>query len=106
MIGIPKNLDVASAPGCLILQRDKNIPMDSKIAISKSICNDEVVDYIASRYSITPQQVITHFMCQEGILMDCQGDGNQAISFEENEMAILRDMGLRPSHVEFEETTI
>lgn len=80
--------------------------MDSKITISKTVCSDEVVDYIASRYSLTPQQVINHFMCQEGILMDCQGDGNQAIAFEENEMAILRDMGLRPSHVEFEETTI
>lgn len=106
MIGIPKNLDVASAPGCLILQRDKNIPMDSKITISKTVCSDEVVDYIASRYSLTPQQVINHFMCQEGILNERQSDGDEAISFEENEMAILRDMGLRPSHVEFEETTI
>lgn len=78
--------------------------MDSKIAISKSICNDEVVDYIASRYSLTPQQVINHFMCQEGILNDRQSDGDEAISFEENEMAILRDMGIRPSCVEFVET--
>ena len=80
--------------------------MDSKITISKSVCNDEVVDYIASRYSITPQEVINHFMCQEGILKDWQDNGDKAISFEENEMAILRDMGLRPSYVEFEETAI
>lgn len=78
--------------------------MDSKITISKSVCSDEVVDYIASRYSITPQQVINHFMCQEGILKDRQSERDISIIFEENEMAILRDMGLRPSHVEFEET--
>lgn len=78
--------------------------MDSKITISKSVCSDEVVDYIASRYSITPQQVIDHFMCQEGILRDRQSERDISIIFEENEMAILRDMGLRPPHVEFEET--
>lgn len=79
--------------------------MDSKITIPKSVCSDEVVDYIASRYSITPQQVINHFMCQEGILRDCQGEGGDAVSFEENEMTILRDMGIRPSRIEFIETS-
>lgn len=77
--------------------------MDSKITIPKSVCNDDVVDYIASRYSITPQQVINQFMCQEGILRYPQGDGDKTISFEENEMAILRDMGIPPSCVEFVE---
>lgn len=78
--------------------------MDSKITIPKSVCHDEVVDYIASRYSITPQQVINNFMRQEGILINRQGIGDEAISFEENEMAILRDMGIRPSSVEFIES--
>lgn len=78
--------------------------MDSKITVPKSVCSDEVVDYIASRYSITPQQVISHFMCQEGILSERQSDNDTDISFEENEMAILRDMGIRPSCVEFVET--
>lgn len=80
--------------------------MDSRITIPNSVCGDEVVDYIASRYSITPQQVINHFMCQEGILRDRQEDGEEAICLEENEMAILRDMGIRPSYVEFVETVI
>lgn len=78
--------------------------MDSKITVSKSVCSDEVIDYIASRYSITPQQVISHFMCQEGILTEQQSCNDTDISFEENEMAILRDMGIRPSCVEFIET--
>ena len=80
--------------------------MDSKITISKSVCSDEVVDYIASGYSITPQQVINRFLCQEGILRDRQGEEDIPISFEENEMAILRDMGLRPTYVEFVENAI
>lgn len=78
--------------------------MDSKIIIPESVCSDEVVDYIASRYSITPRQVITHFMYQEGILSNGKGDAIRKILFEENEMAILRDMGIRPSCVEFVET--
>ena len=78
--------------------------MDSKITVPKSVCSDEVIDYITSRYSITPQQVISHFMCQEGILGDRQNENDKTILFEENEMAILRDMGIRPSCVEFVET--
>lgn len=80
--------------------------MDCKIVIPKSLCHDEVVDYIAARYAIIPQQVISHFMCQEGILTEQQSDNDTDISFEENEMAILRDMGIRPSCVEFVETKI
>lgn len=80
--------------------------MDCKIAIPKSVCHDEVVNYIAGRYSITPQQVINHFMYQEGVIKDRSDVSDREISFEENEMAILRDMGLCPSYVEFEETEI
>lgn len=45
-------------------------------------------------------------MCQEGILSREHTDTIQKISFEENEMAILRDMGIRSSYFEFEKTTI
>lgn len=78
--------------------------MDSMITISESVCNDEVVDYIASRYSLTPQEVINHFMRQEGILKDRLSDSDKTVIFEENEMAILRDMGILSSCVEFIET--
>lgn len=74
--------------------------MESKILVSDAVCHDEVVDYIASRYSITPRQVISHFMRQDGVIKDSPDD-NEHISFEENEMAILRDMGIRPSCIEF-----
>ena len=106
LIRIPENLDASLNRSYLFLQCEIIIAMDCKIAIPKSVCNDEVVDYIAGRYSITPQQVINHFMCQEGVIKDTAGVSDREISFEENEMAILRDMGLCPSYVEFEETEI
>lgn len=73
--------------------------MESKIVMPESICRDEVIDYIASRYSISPEQVIRHFMCQDGIIN--ASDEAEHVSFEENEMEILRDMGIRPSIIEF-----
>lgn len=75
--------------------------MGSKIMIPESVCHDEVVDYLAARYSITPRQVIDCYLCQDGVMEDNHTDGNAAISFEENEMAILRDMGIRPTRVEY-----
>lgn len=78
--------------------------MGSKIILPISVCSDEVVDYIASRYAITPQQVICHFLSQEGIITDYNYENMTDLCFEGNEMEILRDMGIRPSHVEFVET--
>lgn len=75
--------------------------MESKIVMPESICRDEVVDYIASRYSISPEQVIRHFMCQEGIMNVSTAGDDKSVYFEENEMEILRDMGIRPSRIEF-----
>lgn len=78
--------------------------MDSKVTVPECVCRDEVVDYMASHYSITPQQVIIHFMIQERIINDVNCTDMPDICFKENEMAILRDMGIRPSCVEFVES--
>lgn len=75
--------------------------MDSKILVPGAVCSDEVISYIASRYSISPEQVIRHFLSQEGVMAGSDPDENTNIFFEENEMAILRDMGICPSYVEF-----
>lgn len=77
--------------------------MCSKIIVPESVCYDEVVDYIATRYNITPEQVIRNFMCQDGIITNQEVPS--LILLEDNEMAILRDMGIRPSCVEFTKTT-
>lgn len=99
-----KFLDVAAFSAFLILQCKIRMYMESKITISESICRDEVVNYIASRYGISPRELINRFMCQEGILNAAHADNGTRFSFEENEMAILRDLGIRPSCVEFMKT--
>lgn len=80
--------------------------MDTIITIPECICGDEVVDYIVTRYSITLQQVISHFLYQAGIMEETTPDDKINLCFEENEMAILRDMGICPSRVEFIDKTI
>lgn len=42
--------------------------MDSKIILLETVCHDEIVDYLAARYCITPEEVIVRFMRQEGIV--------------------------------------
>lgn len=74
--------------------------MESKIILPQTICEDEVIGYIASRYSSTPTDVIYQYMLQEGIIANDR-DGCISCGLENNEMAILRDLGLRPSSVEF-----
>lgn len=75
--------------------------MESKIIIPQTICEDEVIGYIASRYSLTPTDVIYQYVLQEGIIAANDRDGCIPCHLENNEMAILRDIGLRPSSVEF-----
>lgn len=75
--------------------------MESKIVMPESVCRDEVIDYMASRYSISPEQVIEHFMRQDGIINTSAIAEKGRRLFEENEMEILRDMGIRPSRIEF-----
>lgn len=75
--------------------------MESKIILPRAVCEDEVIGYIASRYSSTPAGVIYQYMVQEGIIAANDRDGCIPYHLENNEMAILRDMGLRPSSVEF-----
>lgn len=75
--------------------------MDCKVILPKAVCHDEIVAYLASRYRITPEEVIVRFMWQEGIMKSMSIEGEMKVSLEENEMAILRDMGITPSSVEF-----
>lgn len=75
--------------------------MDSKVILPATVCEDDIIGYIASRYAATPADIIRSYMRQEGII--CPGNDCPPTSYrlEENEMEILRDMGLRPDSVEF-----
>lgn len=72
--------------------------MESKVILPLTVCEDDVIGYIASRYSSSPVEIITRYMEQEGII---SGNDIRSCRLEDNEMAILRDLGLRPSSVEF-----
>lgn len=75
--------------------------MTSKVILPDSLCHDELVNYIALRYSITPTQVINLFLKQDGVIYDPDNADNPALHLEENEMAIFRDMGIKPTCIEF-----
>ncbi len=75
--------------------------MASKILISSDICKDEVVRYLARRYKCTPTDIVIRFLLQERILSDSSKDERPLTILEENEMAILRDMNIYPSEIEF-----
>lgn len=73
----------------------------SKVILPGSLCDDELVNYIALRHSLTPTQVINLFLRQDGVICDPDNAGNPALHLEENEMAIFRDMGIKPTCIEF-----
>ncbi len=75
--------------------------MESKIVLPENICEDEVVDYLAQRYHTTPNRVIDRFLKQEGIITVTPNEGKPEFRLTPNEMEIFRDMGIRPSKVEF-----
>lgn len=75
--------------------------MESKVVLPENICKDEVVDYLAQRYHTTPSRVVARFLEQEGIISTTPNKEHLEFQLTPNEMEILRDMGIRPSKVEF-----
>lgn len=75
--------------------------MDIKILLPQALCEDNVIGYIAQRYSSTPALILAQYMRQEGILKSVDNTAQIRYRLEDNEMAILRDMGLRPTMLEF-----
>ena len=75
--------------------------MESKVVLPENICDDEVVDYLAQRYHTTPSRVVARFLEQEGIITTTPNEGKPEFRLTPNEMDIFRDMGMRPSAIEF-----
>ncbi len=73
--------------------------MESKVVLPENICDDEVVDYLAQRYHTTPSRVVARFLEQEGIINT--DERQPEFRLTPNEMEIFRDMGMRPSTIEF-----
>ncbi len=70
----------------------------SKILIPSEVCQDDVVLYLAGRYHCHPRDIIIRFLEQEK-LTKSHSFVNQPM--EENELAILRELDLKPQEVEF-----
>lgn len=64
--------------------------MEQTIFIPDEIITDEVICYIAGRYHVDAESVVRQFLFQKGILMEEES----GFTLEENEIAILRDMGV------------
>lgn len=74
--------------------------MNSKIIIPQDVCEDEIIAYMATRHHCRPQEIISRFLMQDEIIRQ-NSEKEEFVSLEENEMEILRDMGLRPTSIEF-----
>ncbi len=72
----------------------------SKIVISSDVCNDDVVNYLATRYKCNPKEIVYRFFQQENIIQSKKDERTFPI-LEKNEMEILRDMHISPSDIEF-----
>lgn len=74
--------------------------MESKIVLPQGLCREEVIDYLSARYSTSRACLIRRYLQQEGI-MACDAEMPPAFSLRDNEISILRDMGVRPTTLEF-----
>lgn len=74
--------------------------MDSKIVMSSDVIRDDVVEFLAHRHKCTPEEVVNRYLVHDGILPH-SADGSSNDSLEENELAILRDMLIHPTSIEF-----
>ncbi len=75
--------------------------MDSKVVLPENICDDEVVGYLAQRYRTTPSRVVARYLEQEGVITTTSDEGQPEFRLTPNEMEIFKDMGIRPSAIEF-----
>lgn len=74
--------------------------MNSKIVMSSDVISDDVVEFLANRHKCTPEEVVNRYLVQDGFLPHSAEDsGND--NLEKNELAILREMHLLPTSIEF-----
>lgn len=64
--------------------------MEQPIFIPDDIITDDVICYIAGRYHVDAEKVVRQFLFQKGTLIEEES----GFTLEENEIAILRDMGV------------
>ena len=71
----------------------------TKIQLSRELCELDAIRYVASRYGTTPEQVLAHYLMQTGaVCTDHASDDSYTL--EPNEIALFRDLGVQPSVIE------
>lgn len=76
--------------------------METKILLSGDLCNDEAVRFIARRYGTTPERVLARYLVQDGIMKESDEECSDHYSLAPNELALFRDLGVKPSKVEID----
>ena len=78
---------------------DKIRENNTKIVLSKDICEIEAIKYVAFRHGVTPLQALMCYFVQCGILDSSDNDNSDCI-LEPNEIALFHDLGVHPSYLE------
>ena len=74
--------------------------METKIIIPRGLCSEEAIAFVARRYATTPERVLRRYLVQEGIISPDNDAEPDDYTLAPNELALLRDLGVRPSAVE------
>ena len=67
--------------------------------VPKEFCEMEAVKYVAFRYGTSPEGILEHYFIQSGILSSADRQLEE-YCLTPNEMALLHDLGVRPSMIE------
>ena len=74
--------------------------METKIIMPKDLCEEEAIRFVARRYNTTPEEVLSHYLKQTGVVgPDCSTTVDD-YELTTNELALLCDLGARPSKIE------
>lgn len=67
--------------------------METKLSLLERLYHEEAVKYIASRYGVTPEQIVIQYLLHDKVLnKEEMPDNIQILGLAPNEIALLRDM--------------
>lgn len=78
----------------------QNHRIQTKVILSRELCDIDAIRYVASRYGTTPEAVLEHYLVQTGIVVADENHDSDMYDLMPNEIALLRDLGVQPSSVE------
>ncbi len=64
--------------------------MKKEVLFSKELCREEAVLFVASRYGVTPEQILTRYLVQQNII---NSDTEYDYELAANELALFHDLG-------------